>query len=149
MLTDWENPWSSLRKLHDDMNRMLEDRFFGSRFMPAFVRRAAAFPKVNLAETPQEYVLTCELPGVTSKALDVTIAGRELTIKGERPATECTERRYHRHERGFGAFSRIIELPGGVDAKGLSATLKHGVLTVRLTKAAESKPKQVTVKTSE
>ena len=149
MLTDWENPWDSLRRLHDDMNRVLEDRFFGSRFMPAFVRRAVAFPKVNLSETPEQYVLTCELPGVSSKALDVTIAGRELTIKGERPAPECAERRYHRHERGFGAFSRIIELPGDVDAKAPGATLKHGVLTLTLTKAAESKPKQVTVKAGE
>lgn len=145
-MNDWENPWDSLRRLHGDMNRMLEGRFFGSRFMPAFVRRLGSFPRVNLSETAERYVLTCELPGVASESLDVTVSGRELTIKGERSAPESGERRYHRHERGFGTFSRTVELPGEVDAEALSASLKHGVLTIELTKAAESKPKQIQVK---
>jgi HSP20 family protein len=149
MLTDWENPWDSLRKLHDEMSRTFEDKVFGARFLPAFVRRYAAFPKVNLAQTPDKYILTCELPGVDPEALDLSLNGRELTIKGERFAPEGTDRRYDRHERGCGPFSRTVELPGPVEPGAPNASLKHGVLTVELTRSPQSKPRQIQVKSTE
>ena len=147
-MTEWGHPWDSLRKLHQEMNRMFEDRFSGGRFTPAFVRRRSPFPRVNLAETPERFILTCELPGVSSKSLDVSLSGRELTIKGERSAPQDSpgDRKYHRRERGFGAFSRTIELPGEVESDCLSASLKRGVLTVELARSSESRPKQIKVK---
>ena len=146
MLTDWDGPWDSLRRLHDEVSRALDDTVFDSRYMPAFVRRHSPFPKLNLYETPESYLLTCELPGVITENLDLSLTGRQLTIKGERPAPEGTNRRYDRHERGFGRFSRTLELPGPVEPDGLSASLKLGVLTVKLTRSPESKPKQIAVK---
>lgn len=149
-MTEWGHPWDSLSKLHREMNRMFEDRFFGGRFTPAFVRRRSPFPRVNLAETPERFILTCELPGVSSESLDVSLSGRELTIKGERPAPpapqESPDRKYHRRERGFGAFSRTIELPGEVESDCLSASLKRGVLTVELARSSGSRPRQIKVK---
>ena len=149
MLTDWECHWDSLRRLRSQMNRVLEDQFFGAQFLPAYARRHISFPKVNLFESPTHYILTCELPGVSSDALDVSLAGRELTVKGQRPAPEGTQRRYDRHERGFGAFSRIIELPGPVEPNALNASLKHGVLTVELSKSPESRPRQIEIRATE
>lgn len=149
MLTDWENPWDSLRRLQDEMSRTLEDRFFGSRFMPTFVRRRIAFPKVNLSEAPDRYILTCELPGVSSDCLDVSVTGRDLTIKGERPAPEGELRRYDRHERGYGPFSRTIELPGPVEPEKLAASLKLGVLTVELVKSPHEMPRRIEVRSTE
>jgi len=149
MLTDWESHWDKLWQLHDELGRTLEDRVFGARFMPMFVRRHVAFPKINLLENPAHYVVTCELPGVSSDALEVSVTGRELTIKGERPAPEGTDRRYDRHERGHGPFSRTIELPGPVETDNLSASLKHGVLTVQLARTQQDKPRQVQVKANE
>ena len=149
MLTDWECHWDSLRRLRGQMNRALEDQFFGAQFLPAYARSLTSFPKVNLFESPTHYVLTCELPGVSSDALDVSLAGRELTIKGQRPALEGTHRRYDRHERGIGAFNRTIELPGPVEPNAPNASLKHGVLTVELSKSPESLPRQIEIKTAE
>ena len=149
MFTDWENPWESLRKFHHQMNRMFDERVFGGRFMPAFVRRRAPFPRVNLAETVDALTVTCELPGVTTDSLDVSLRGRELTIAGERLSPECPDRKYHRRERGFGPFSRTIELPGELNPDALTASLKHGVLTVRLAKPPETKAKQIEVKTGD
>jgi len=149
MSIEWENPWDSLKRIQDEMSRTLDDRLFGSSFMPTFVRRHAAFPKVNILETRDHYIVTCELPGVSSEALDLSVVGRELTIKGSRPAPEGKHRRYDRHERGFGDFNRTILLPGPVEAEGLSASMKLGVLTVELAKSPQSKPRQIQVKTSE
>jgi HSP20 family protein len=66
---------------------------------------------------------------------------------GERKlADEGKDVRYHRREREAGSFSRIISLPGEVDADRIEADLKNGMLTVRIPKAEAAKPKKITVK---
>ncbi|NJN44441.1 MAG: Hsp20/alpha crystallin family protein, partial [Anaerolineae bacterium] len=56
------------------------------------------------------------------------------------------EVRYHRQERGYGKFTRSLELPFRVDANGIEATFAHGVLHITLPRAEEDKPKKIAVK---
>jgi len=54
--------------------------------------------------------------------------------------------RYHRQERGYGKFTRSLELPFRVDAKNVEATFNNGVLTITMPRAEEDKPKKISVK---
>jgi HSP20 family protein len=109
--------------------------------------RDAWRPSVDIAETEGDYVLTADLPGISKEDLDVTVVDGRLTVKGERrQETESTDENLHRVERAFGTFTRAFDLPTAVDAAGISATYKDGVLTVAVPKAEEAKPKQIDVK---
>jgi HSP20 family protein len=69
-------------------------------------------------------------------------------LKGERKVTPPEGYGVHRSERSSYRFARTFELPAKIDADKVEASLEHGVLTVKLPKAAEARPKQITVKAS-
>ena len=69
-----------------------------------------------------------------------------LTVKGARKVEENTKReQFQRVERPYGSFSRSFTLPNTVDASGIAATYKDGVLTITLPRREEAKPKQISV----
>jgi len=72
--------------------------------------------------------------------------GNQLFIKGERKRGVVGEGGWHRQERGFGTFSRLVELPYPVDADNVSAEFEHGVLRITLPKAEDAKPRRISVK---
>jgi HSP20 family protein len=71
-----------------------------------------------------------------------------LTVTGERRADAPEGYSVHRQERLPARFSRGFQLPVKVDGAGITAALKDGVLTVTMPKAAESQPRQITVKSA-
>jgi len=132
-------------------NRLREemDRVFGNFFAPTdggFASVRGAFPSLNVWEDDQAFVAEAEIPGLKMDDLEIFVVGDELTIKGERKPCDCKDVTYHRRERGTGAFSRVLRLPAEVDAEKVEATLKDGVLTVRLAKAQAVLPRKIEVK---
>ncbi len=106
-------------------------------------------PALDVAETDEAVVVKMEVPGVDPKAIEVSIAGDTLTIRGEKHAeTEEKGRSWHRVERSRGRFERSLTLPSPIDAEKVSAECRDGVLTLELPKREEARPKsiQVTVK---
>jgi HSP20 family protein len=109
-------------------------------------------PRVDVTEADDAIVVHAELPGVEAKDMEVTVADGVLTLKGEKRSEreEEKEGRVYR-ERFFGSFERRIPIPETVDLDRVDASLKDGVLEVRLPKRApEAKEpaKKVTIKTS-
>ena len=134
-------PWDPLLDLEREVRRL----FASVGFVEA-ARLTKAYPPLGLYESAEAYLVTVELPGVEPENLDLSIEGDTLTLKGERLAPESVgEDRYRRRERLFGRWSRSVILPRRIDAEGVSASFSQGVLTVRLPKAAEQKPRQITV----
>ncbi len=100
-----------------------------------------------MTETADALTVECELPGVAKDAVDTSIEGGVLTIRGERKAPAGRdESRYERREREFGPFERHIELPAKVDVDNVRAKLAGGVLTIVMPKHPDSKPKRIEVK---
>jgi HSP20 family protein len=129
------------------MRRQLE-RFFGDTGGGVTGEPSAGvFPLTNVTERQDAYYIRAELPGVTAEDLDITIAGDSLSLEGERkiPA-EKEGAKYHRREREAGKFSRMIPLPGQVDADKVEAKCADGVLTVILPKAESAKPRRISIK---
>jgi HSP20 family protein len=104
-------------------------------------------PPVDIYETSSdELVLKAELPDVDKDAIELTVENGTLTIKGEKKFDpEVKDEQVHRVERRYGAFTRSFSLPPTVDATKVSADYKNGVLTIRLPKREEAKPRQIKV----
>lgn len=113
---------------------------FGRRLL------SSVFPPVNIHETPDSLVVEIELPGVDEQSLDLSVTHDSLTLKGERPAlARDNETTVHIRERGYGSFSRAVMLPVPVDGDRAKATYASGILTVRLPKAPQAMPRQVSI----
>lgn len=108
---------------------------------------AGVFPLVNVTEDLNKYYVRAELPGVKDEALDIQATGKTLSISGERriPHEGGTVARYHRREREGGKFSRVLTMPGDIDASRIEARLQNGILTVMIPKAEAAKPRQIKV----
>jgi HSP20 family protein len=102
-------------------------------------------PPVDLHETADHYVITAELPGLTRD--DIQIHAREglLTLVGERHTRDAACEQYHRIERGHGGFSRTFQLPVPIDADGITADLRDGVLTVMCPKASDAVARRIRI----
>ncbi|MDY6837732.1 MAG: Hsp20/alpha crystallin family protein [Thermodesulfobacteriota bacterium] len=142
-------PWSSQRDMTNFRREMdlLFDRFFEGWPFSAFVGEGQWTPSVDVSESGKEVIVRAEIPGIDPKAIDLSVQGNVLTLKGERK-NEHEEKGedFHRVERSYGAFSRLIRLPAEVDATKVKATYKDGVLKISLPKTKEAEAKKIHVK---
>ena len=86
-----------------------------------------------------------ELAGVKGDDIELEVAGRRLSVSGERKERERVGILRHQ-TRTVGRFHYEVVLPGEVDDEGIEASLDDGVLTVRVPKAEAERPKRITVK---
>ncbi len=143
----WRNPFADLENLTRRMDLLTNAMYGrpGTSFMMPKV-----FPAINITEDKDKYYVRAELPGIKAEDIKLEVTGKNLAITGERKIqSEGKNVRYHRREREAGRFSRIVGLPGDVDADSVDAKLVAGLLTVAIAKSAAAKAKQITVKTSE
>ncbi len=103
--------------------------------------------QLDVREDDNHYVIEADLPGFKKEDVDVTFQDGVLTFSGERTHEQAGEgKNYHYIERRTGRFARSVRLPDGVDPDSVDASLKDGVLTVRLAKTEEVKPRRIEVK---
>ena len=138
-------PWTGMTTFKKEMDRLF-DRFV-EPVWPEAPTLGAWEPKIDLTETKDALTVKAELAGVDQKDISVSLQDGVLTIKGEKDEEkEEKDKQYHRVERSYGAFARAIRLPAAVDAGGVTATFKDGVVTITLPKAPEAKGTTVPVK---
>lgn len=145
-LTPWMKEGNGLTALRRQMNRLFQD--FGGFEEPAAVATAGdLLPPLDVAETPEMYVVKAELPGVDLKDIDISVTGNMLTIKGDKhEEKEEKGKTWHRVERSYGSFCRSVTLPVAVKADKIEAESKDGLLTVTVPKSVEALPKKISVK---
>lgn len=121
-----------------EMDRLLSEAFrnFG---LPGFPESAAPSgwmkPNLDIAEDAEAYTVSLEVPGVEEKDIQINLLGDTLTIKGEkRKEEESKEKNFHRIERSYGAFQRVLTLPADADPEMVHASFKNGVLTLKIGK---------------
>jgi HSP20 family protein len=83
---------------------------------------------------------------MTQKDLRLSVNESTLTLEGERKNAAPAGYSIHRQERGAYEFSRSFSLPFKADAAECASSVKDGVLTVKVTKAKESQPRQIEVR---
>ncbi len=138
VLWDWNNSVRELDRMRRRMNRMIGN-VAGDVF-------SAPFPAVNLWSSEERAVATCEIPGVKTEDIDISVENDVLTIRGKRdPEHMGDDATFRRHERGHGEFSRTIPLPFAVDAESVEASYEDGILTITLPRSEASKPRQIEI----
>ncbi len=137
------NPWAldkSVRQMFDRFLDMPKDWEFP-------LTGGELFPAVDITETPQEYVLRAEIPGMRKEDTKLSIHNNVLTLSGEKKSeVKHEDKKYHRVESYYGSFQRSFVLPDAIRADKVSASFKDGVLTVTVPKAEEAKEKTVEIK---
>jgi HSP20 family protein len=143
--------FKEMDQLHREIDGLFQGfnrgRLFGPAFEPGLGLRH--YPKINLRDDADNIYVEALLPGVDPETVDMNILGDTLTLAGERP--DLVEEgghgyTWHRCERGTGKFLRSIELPVAIVAEQAKAEYSNGLLRVTLPKAAEAKPKKISVK---
>ena len=143
-LTEWTSQLP--RRLEGDMENLFE-RFFSPMERP-LMSYEGFVPRTNVVETDGEFEVTVELPGMKPDEFDLELKDKSLWISGEKKEEkEEKGKTYHRVERHHGEFRRVIPLSTAVDESQITARYEEGVLTVRVPKAAEVKPKHIEIKT--
>lgn len=141
-LVRWD-PFRDAAALQARMNRV----FYGQAGSEDLSGRWA--PAVDIYESPEALFLKAELPDVKREDIHITVENGLLTLSGERKAdSEVRQEQYHRVERSYGPFSRSFSLPTSVDGSNASAEYKNGVLTVRLPRREDAKPKRIDIQTA-
>ena len=125
------------------------DRLFDGLFSHGAMRGdlASVFtPAVDIEETPEEFVVRADLPGVDQKDVKVSLMGDTVTIRGERrPAGSVKQESHLRVERVHGSFERSFTLGTPVRSDTVKAQYRDGVLEVRVPKAEEARMRQIEV----
>jgi HSP20 family protein len=105
-------------------------------------------PRVDVVEGKGEITVRAEIPGCEAKDINVELDGRTLTISGEKKQEkEEKNENYHRVERSYGSFCRMVELPREVNPEDIDATYKKGVLKLVLEKVQATEAKKIEIKT--
>ena len=103
-------------------------------------------PPVDVSETPEEYLVTAELPGAKPEDVTVELNDGVLTIRGEKRLVRDEQKEHARYaERVFGSFVRSFSLPQNADGEKVQADFKDGLLTLRVPKKEEAKPRTIAI----
>ena len=122
--------------------RSLIDDFFGDTGA-RYGRKE--FPYIQLYEGEDELEIRAAVPGLNAADLDLQLVDNTLVIEGEKKK-DYSENPYLRRERNFGQFKKTVRLPYGVNGSSIKAELKNGILTVRLARSEDTKPKKIEIK---
>jgi HSP20 family protein len=122
--TRWD-PLQDLLALHERLNRL------------AGTDEAGWMPPMDVSESPDRYVITAEVSGLSREDIQITVQDGKLTLRGERPAGDAGAVRFERVERGHGRFVRTFSLPATVNGAAVAADLQNGVLTVSIPKVSD------------
>ena len=110
---------------------------------------AAFIPPADVLVSDEGVSVYMDVPGVGSDRLEIELENEVLTIRGERPypcPTGDAKRLVHRVERGFGRFERSLRVPPGLDADAIDASIRGGVLTIRILLTATEQPHRIEIR---
>ena len=143
-LLRWE-PFTGLNRFHFKINDLFDENY-GESQPRAISTSGVWYPPVDIMESKDAYVLRAELPGMKKEDFTLELKDETLTLSGERKSEEAADGvRYHSVERVAGKFTRSFFLPQTVKHDGIQATYRDGVLEIRVPKAEEAKPRQISI----
>lgn len=105
---------------------------------------------IDVYQTESDIVVKSTVAGVNPEDIDISITNDMVTIRGKRMKDEKIDTEdYYYQELYWGTFSRSVILPVEIDADRAKATIKNGILTIRLPKSEKIKTKKISVRTEE
>jgi HSP20 family protein len=129
-----------LMRLHNEIDQIFDQFYHGFPLFPLRwpqerSKGGVIFPQLNIVENKNAYTITVDVPGVEEKDIELTVQEGTLTIRGEKQTEkEDQDNQYHRVERSYGSFQRVLSLPADAEEDKIEAKFKNGVLTITVTK---------------
>jgi len=145
----------SFGSLQRQIDRLFDDfaRSFGASGASEI---ASLAPSIDVTETDKQIEITAELPGLERKDVEISLEDNILVVRGEKKVEQeqkdeknkdaKKDKSYRLSERSYGVFYRAIELPAGVDASSIQATMSKGVLKVVIPKPPHAQTKKIEIK---
>lgn len=132
--------WQEMARFQREMNRYFDEQYRN----PFYATNNR--PLMNVYTNADGAVVMAETPGLGAEDIEISVVGQTLTLSGERCSESVGgESTLHRQERTCGKFSRSLELPFPVEVDRVEAHLDKGMLTIRLPRAEEDKPRRIAV----
>jgi HSP20 family protein len=138
----WD-PFREFEQLQEEMGRLVQ-----SVWSPANGDGGAWTPFADVEETEDAWIVEAEVPGVNRDDVNVELRDSELIISGDIKERE-RRGKLRRRARRTGHFEYRVVLPGDADSEHVEATLHEGVLTVRVPKTEQSRPRRIEVKSDQ
>ena len=139
--------WDPFREMEDVFDRYTRAIGWPRRGSQEIMAAGDWAPRVDIAETDNEFIIKAEIPGVKKEDVKVTVDSGVLSIRGERKQEkEEKDKKFHRVERYYGSFTRSFTMPDNVDETKIEASFKDGMLNLRIPKTEAAKPKAIEVK---
>jgi HSP20 family protein len=140
MLTRWD-PFREMVSMRRAVDRLIENTFNDEPGQAS----EWGLP-LDVVEDADAYLVKASLPGVKPEDVEVTFNKGMLSIRGQlKDESETTRGEYHLRERRYGAFSRTISLPSTVKADDIQADFVDGILTLKMPKSEEVKPRRIQI----
>jgi HSP20 family protein len=142
MLLERLSPFYDVSKTLDEMDRIFDavNRPLGLRSVPR-----GTFPAINVYNQGDKAVLVAEMPGIDPEALELSVLGDTVTLKGQRAVKTGDNARVYRKERVNGEFARTLTMPDAVNPDTVEADYKNGILRVAMEKAEMAKAKKIAI----
>ena len=139
------DPLKELLDLQERMNRLFNETLSRGDADDSGLLAPSWAPAADVFDTPEAYLLEIELPGLARDSIDVQVKGRELTVRGERHPAGGRSATFHRLERQYGPFARSFRFDVDIDAEGVRAEIRDGLLNLIVPKV-EPRAKRRVVK---
>lgn len=141
------NPFAIMRRMHDDMDRMMAEHFGGTVGAGAMGGLGGWSPAVEVSHRDNQLHVCAELPGLRPEDVKIEVTDDALIIEGERKSEHEDKQggRWH-SERQYGRFMRTIPLPEGARTEQAHADFKNGELLITVpVEAPQSKRRQIPI----
>jgi HSP20 family protein len=136
--------WSNIGRLFDPWR---EVDFINRPRFRVLTPTTIDFPAANIWVAGDSAVVSTEIPGLDTEALEVSVVNNLLTLRGSRKPEELKEEdTYHRQERWGGKFAKTIELPFAIESGKVEARFTKGILYITLPRAEADKPRKIAIK---
>ena len=134
------DPFNALAGLQQAM----ED-FRASSWLTSGPSGGGSYPPMNVFRKNDDFIIIAEVPGIRKSDLTIQVKGNTLRLAGGKIVSYPEKAGLHRRERLSGRFDRAVTLPVEIDADGVKAECRDGILALFLPRAAHDKPRSIQV----
>jgi HSP20 family protein len=134
------DPFDALSSLQQAL-----DTFRTSGWLATGPSGGGGYPPVNVFRKGDDFVVITEVPGIAKSDLEIQVKGNTIRLAGTKAVTYPEKAGLHRRERLAGRFDRVLTMPVEIDAEGVKAECRDGILALFLPRAERDKPKSIQV----
>ena len=140
MIMRFSDPFETLQNVQRALDAAMSSDWFGTG-----TTSRGAFPPVNVFQKDDDFVVVTELPGMSKSEIALKVQNNELQIAGKRSIDYGERASLHRRERRAGSFNRTVSFPAEINAGGVKAEYRDGILAVFVPRAESAKPRTVAI----